>query len=77
MSLNSIKVLRFLQKETMSSAVKLSLEQDTLLELERLLGALLRYVLDRDVKAARFLHQVTQRDTSELVGLSNSDRAKR
>ena len=77
MSLNSIKVLRFLQKETMPSAEKLSLEQGTLLELERLLGALLRYVLDRDVKAARFLHQVTQRDASEPVSLSNSDHAKR
>ncbi len=76
MSLNSMKVLRFLQRESMPNAEKLTLEQDTLAEMERLLGALIRYVLDRDVRASRFVQQVAQRDPVEPVGLSYGDRGK-
>ena len=65
MSLNAIKVLRFLQKEPMPSAERLALEPGTLAEVDRLLGSLLRYVLDRDLKSSRFLHQVT---LSEAAG---------
>ena len=77
MSLNAIKALRFLQNESMSRAERLSLSRDTLAELERLLGTLLRHVLDRDVKASRFMQQVTQRDAGEPAALSPADRAKR
>ncbi len=59
MSLNAIKVLRFLQRESMPSAERLTLEQETLEEVDRLLGSLIRYVLDRDLKSSRFLQQVT------------------
>jgi DNA repair protein RecO (recombination protein O) len=59
-SLDTLKVLRFLQKEVYNAVERLYLERNTLMELERLCGALLRYVLDREVKASRFLHQVTQ-----------------
>ena len=77
MSLNAIKALRFLQNESMSRAERLSLNRDTLAELERLLGTLLRHVLDRDVKTSRFLPQVPQRDAGEPAALSPADRAKR
>ena len=59
-SLNALKVLRFLQKEVYSAVERLHLERDILLEMERLLDALVRQVLDREVKASRFLHQVSQ-----------------
>ena len=76
MSLNSIKALRFLQGENMTSAERLALGQDTLAELERLLSALIRHVLDRDVKASRFLQQVAQGRPGEPAGLSRTDRGK-
>jgi hypothetical protein len=60
LSLDSIKVLRFLQREEYVATERLHLEPSTLLELERLLGALLHHVLDREVKASRFLHQAAQ-----------------
>ena len=70
MSLNAIKVLRFLQKESMPSAERLTLEPETLAEVDRLLGSLLRYVLDRDLKSSRFLHQVAQRDAVGAAAVS-------
>ena len=77
MSLNCIKTLRFLQKETMPKAEKLTLELDTQTELERLLSALIRYVLDRDVKASRFLRHVTRTDASDLAKISHADTGAR
>ena len=65
LSLDSLKVLRFLQREEYVSVERLRLEPGTLLELERLLEALLRHVLDREVKASRFLNQVAQGRTWE------------
>ncbi|MBF8266654.1 MAG: repair protein RecO [Dehalococcoidia bacterium] len=62
LSLDTLKVLRFLQREVYNIAARLHLEPGTLLEMERLLGALLRCVLEREVKASRFLHQVSQDD---------------
>jgi DNA repair protein RecO (recombination protein O) len=60
LSLDSLKVLRFLQKEDHIGIERLHLELKTLVELERLLEALLWHVLDREVKASRFLNQVEQ-----------------
>ena len=65
LSLDSLKVLRFLQREEYVSVERLRLEPGTLLELGRLLEALLRHVLDREVKASRFLNQVAQGRTWE------------
>ena len=66
LSLDTLKVLRFLQKEEYTGGVgRLHLEQETLVELERLLEAMMRHVLDREVKAARFLSQVAQGRMSE------------
>ena len=66
LSLDTLKALRFLQKEEYTDRVeRLHLEQETLAELERLLEAMLQHVLDREVKAARFLSQVAQGRTSE------------
>ena len=67
LSLDTLKVLRFLQREEYVSVERLHLEPETLVELERLLEALLRHVLDREVKASRFLNQVAQGRTWEGV----------
>ena len=63
LSLDALKVLRFLQREEYVSVERLHLEPETLVELERLLEALLWHVLDREVKTSRFLHQVAQSRT--------------
>ncbi|MFH1560677.1 MAG: DNA repair protein RecO [Chloroflexota bacterium] len=65
LSLDTLKVLRFLQREEYANIERLHLEQGTLLELGRLLDALLRNVLDREVRASRFLNQVAQGRTWE------------
>ena len=76
MSLNAIKVLRFLQRESMPSAERLALEPETLAELDRLLGSLLRYVLDRDLKSSRFLHEVAQKDSLGAAGIPKAEQAR-
>ena len=76
MSLNAIKVLRFLQRESMPSAERLTLEPETLAELDRLLGSLLRYVLDRDLKSSRFLHEVAQKDSLGAAGIPKAEQAR-
>jgi DNA repair protein RecO (recombination protein O) len=61
LSVDTLKVLRFLQKEEYTGMVeRLHLEQGTLVELERLLETMLRHVLDREVKGSRFRDQVAQ-----------------
>ena len=66
LSLDTLKVLRFLQKEEYTGKVeRLHLERETLVELERLLEAMMLHVLDREVKAARFLGQVARGRMSE------------
>ena len=60
LSLNTLKALRFLQREEYAGGVeRLRLEQETLAEVKRLLDALLQHVLDRELKGAKFLNQVT------------------
>ena len=66
LSLDTLKVLRFLQKEEYTGKVdRLHLEQETWVELGRLLEAMMWHVLDREVKASRFLNQVAQGRMSE------------
>ncbi|MDA0988736.1 MAG: DNA repair protein RecO [Chloroflexi bacterium] len=76
LSLDTLKVLRFLQRETYANIERLHLEQGTLLELERLMEALLRHVLDREVKATRFLNQVAQGRTSDGISTLTASNTK-
>ena len=75
-SLDSLKVLRFLQREEYVSVERLHLEPGTLLELERLLESLLQHVLDREVKASRFLNQVAQSRTWEGTATLTTTKTK-
>lgn len=59
LSLNCLKVLRFLQREEYAKVERIHLKTTTVAELSRLLETLLAFVLGREVKAARFLSQVT------------------
>ena len=61
LSLDTLKVLRFLQKEEYAGTVeRLRLGSNTLDELERLLEASLRHVLDREVKTTWFKNQISR-----------------
>ena len=77
LSLDTLKVLRFLQREEYTGGIeRLHLKQGTQLEMERLLEALLRHVLDREVKASRFLNQVAQGRTREGAQTLTATNAK-
>ena len=58
-SLNAIKVLRFLQAEPYSTVAGLRLSAMLLAELERLLAAYIRHVLERELKSTEFMNLVT------------------
>ncbi|MDP6493837.1 MAG: DNA repair protein RecO [Dehalococcoidia bacterium] len=77
LSLDTLKVLRFLQKEEYNGRVeRLHLGQGTLTELQRLLEAMLRHVLDIEVKASRFLSQVAHGRTSDEATTLTASSAK-
>ena len=59
LSLNAIKVLRFLQRETYARAAELSASPPLREEIERLLRTYLWYVLERELKSADFMNLVT------------------
>ena len=63
LSLDTLKVLRFLQREEYAKVSRLHLEEPALSEMERILEALLHQTLDREVRASRFLSQVEQGKT--------------
>ena len=59
-SKNCIKVLRFLQREDRSERVEsLRVSDGMLRELERLLRSYLRYVVERELRSAEFVHLVS------------------
>ena len=58
-SLNAIKVLRFFQAEPYSRVAGLGLSVGLLEELERLLAAYIRHVLERELKSTEFMNLVT------------------
>lgn len=63
LSLDTLKVLRFLQKEEYTGNVeRLRMGSNTLAELERLLEASLRHVLDREVKTSWFKNQISRNE---------------
>ena len=58
LSLNTMKVLRFIQREGYQRASALNVPKRTLMEAERLMRTYIRYTLDRDVKAGTFMNLV-------------------
>lgn len=59
-SVDALKTLRFLSSQTMHSAMRLRLNPPIQREVAALLSALLRYVLDREVRSTSFLRAVTR-----------------
>ena len=58
LTVNASKVLRYLQRERYERVAELKVPTPILAELERLLRAYLRYVLDRELKSVEFMHLV-------------------
>ena len=59
LSLNAMKVLRFFEREPLDRAASLVVSQELLSHVEGLLGAYVRYVLDRELKSTGFMKLVT------------------
>ena len=57
-SLNAIKVLRFLQREGLRRASSLSVSAGLVGEIERLMSTYIRYVLERELKSTEFMKLV-------------------
>ncbi|MBI5957021.1 MAG: DNA repair protein RecO C-terminal domain-containing protein [Chloroflexi bacterium] len=55
LSLDGLKVLRFLQDNPYPGASRLRLGPDVQAEIQTLLGGYLRYLLERDLKSTEFL----------------------
>lgn len=67
-SVDLLKCLRYLQNNDYAAASRLRLPSNIRWELEALLGEVLRYTLERELKSADFLHELrrTARPTSML-----------
>ena len=59
LSLNSVKVLRYLQREDYGSVSRLRVPLVYLREVERLLTTYVRHVLERELKSAEFMNLVS------------------
>lgn len=59
-SVNALKVLRFLERQDIVAAQRLRVPEDLDRELTTLLAASLRHVLERDVRSAAFIHHLRQ-----------------
>ena len=57
-SLNALKVLRFLQNSDLAASQRLRLRPNLARELEQLLREYIRYLLEREVKSTEFLHRL-------------------
>ena len=57
-SMNAIKVLRYLQRQSIRRATSLSVSSELLGQVERLLTAYVTHVLERDLKSAEFMKLV-------------------
>ena len=66
LSLNALKVLRFLQDNDFATASRLRLSPDLSRELEQLLREYIRYLLERELKSTKFLHRLKQDFGSDL-----------
>lgn len=60
-TLNAIKVLRYLQREPYGRVQELRVPPALLSQVERLLGTYVRHVLERDLKSVEFMDLVNQR----------------
>jgi len=60
-SLDALKVMRFLLNGDITSASRLRMSSELSAELEQLLRAYVRYLLEREVKSLRFLDQLQAR----------------
>ncbi|MCL0100176.1 DNA repair protein RecO [Dehalococcoidia bacterium] len=58
-SLNSMKVLRFLERQSSDAAAKLDVPEAIMREIEKLLVTNVTYVLEREIKSASFMKLVT------------------
>lgn len=54
----AFRVLRFLQTRTLATARQVALQRDTRHELERLMHAYIRYILERDLRSVEFLERL-------------------
>jgi len=57
-SLNALKVLRFLQNSDLAASQRLRLRPNLARELEQLLREYIRYLLERELKSTEFLHRL-------------------
>ena len=60
MSLNTFKLLRFLQSQPLEATERMTISPATRIEAEHLLRAYLRRMLERDLKSVAFLDEVGQ-----------------
>lgn len=58
-SVDGLKVLRYLQKNNFASGPRLRLKPELRNELEHIMRSYTRYLLERDLKSAEFVHNVT------------------
>jgi DNA repair protein RecO (recombination protein O) len=58
-SVDAMKILRYLQKATFASGPRLRLKPELRNELEHIMRSYTRYLLERDLKSAEFVHNVT------------------
>ncbi len=65
LSVDALKVIRLMQRGDYSIASRLSLNSGLSLELERAIKGYVRYLLERDVKSARFLDRL-KKDAVEM-----------
>ena len=61
-SMNAVKVLRYLQRQPIRAAVSLKVSSELLGQVERLLGGYVTYVLERDLNSAAFMKLVAAPD---------------
>lgn len=58
-SVDAMKIMRYLQKSTFASGPRLRLKPELRNELEHIMRSYTRYLLERDLKSAEFVHNVT------------------
>ncbi|MEI6044637.1 MAG: DNA repair protein RecO [Chloroflexota bacterium] len=58
-SIDAMKILRYLQKTTFATGPRLLLKPELRNELEHIMRSYTRYLLERDLKSAEFVHNVT------------------
>ncbi len=59
LSLDALKVLRYLQRNEFASGPKLRLSDQLRRELEQVMRSYIRYLLERDLKSVEFIHTVS------------------